>query len=136
MNTFFLEELKEQSRNIKKEEEQLLADGIVKIIELSNTGRKLGLLGLQEYMENLPKEKEDGYLRMLLSIVIDGVAPSLVEEFGLMRYCVEDPEGASALLYLMYLKGVLMILNGENTIVIEQYLKAMVRPSIVALYES
>lgn len=142
MKQIFYTELKEKCREIansrdnrRKNEEVIKAYD--RIIFLSDIARREGLLELEEQSEAIEiKNDTDKYLKMLMMLIVDGTEPDMVEEAGIntvIASCIDSYDG---LITLMYLYGVLMIQQGQNTRVIGELMKTIVPAKIRDLMES
>ena len=100
----------EKSVDINEENRDLLMDAIACLIYYAESVHRNGIPILHE----IPEIKQSQYLTMLAQLVADGTEPELVMEFGSNAYWVENPQGASALVHYIYLRGILFIQEGVN----------------------
>ena len=92
------------------------------ITNLSIIGRKEGLLALEEAANSIKGDRMKDALKQLVMLVVDGTDPKVIEEIGLAKYFSAGYEGYEAIQYMLYLFGVLLIQQGANPRVIEEYL--------------
>lgn len=92
------------------------------ITNLSIIGRKDGLLALEEAANSIKGDRMKDALKQLVMLVVDGTDPKVIEEIGLAKYFSAGYEGYEAIQYMLYLFGVLLIQQGANPRVIEEYL--------------
>lgn len=105
------------------------------LMELSNVSRSEGLLALEETVHSFAHAPGAKYLIAMITQVVDGMEPELVEDINLTRYFSSNLKADNGLIFLMYLKGVLSLQTGENPRILEQKLKAMVPENVVGAYE-
>ena len=136
MRDLFFVELRKNAEEIREIEKSLseekikeydirLLDEIEKICNLGMIGRKEGLLALEAEIY----EKEDiyeKYLKQMVTLIVDGTSPELVEEILLMQYMTKGFGTYEGLIYLLQMVGILSIQAGENPRVTEEKLLAMV----------
>ncbi len=79
-------------------------------------------------------ETEDKYFSELLMLVIDGIEPDLIKEYGLSRYFAANLAGYEGIIYLIYFKGSLMIYEGADPVIVELILGAMLPENVRKLY--
>ena len=142
MKELFYREIKENIGVInntkgcqKAEGDKLLVDTIVKMINISHIARHDGLLALEEEASNKLGDFPNGKaLETMIMLVVDGTDPSILEEISELKYLSSGYVGYEALQYLMMLNAVLSIQAGENPLLIERRLLAMVPESIESQY--
>ena len=122
---------KEDSADIQKEENKLLA-AVEKILEFSRLVEKEGLLALMDVEENSPEEE----LRMLISLVVDGLGPRDVLEIGMTRYYAGLYSDYDALRYWIYFEGLLAIQRAEVIYKLERKLKVMLPSDLYLKYSA
>ena len=141
MDRYFYEELKCRCREINElpvdPDRVKEALGVyLAILRLSVVARDEGLLALEaEVNKPDPSVDPDGFLRMLILLVVDGLDPELLEEDGLCRYAALNTSGYRGFILLMCIRGTLMIQFGHNRNTIATGLKAMCPPAILKAIE-
>lgn len=140
MNTLLYSELRAKVREIQTiiqekgeaEEKRCQADitaAMKNIVELCRIAGREGLLSLEESAPKLA-ETYGTHCADILLLIVDGTDPEQVEEIGLTAYFAQDMKAEKGLIYLLYLKGLLLILSGEAPHVLEQQLKEMVSTAV------
>ena len=116
-------------RNVNKALEGLpegtvlgLLDELELITNLSVISRKEGLLALEETANDMYGDRMKDALKQLVMLVVDGTDPEVIEEIGLAKYFSAGYEGYEAIQYMLYLLGALLVQQGKNPRVIEEYL--------------
>ncbi len=114
-----------------KSMQQKLINAVETIAKLSNIATKEGLLALEEAGIKLnnshPMGKE---LSKMVTLVVDGTEPVLVEELLINKYIMHGYTDYNALTALIYIKGITSIQAGENLIITNERLLAMLPVSI------
>ena len=108
----------------------VLAESIDKIINLANIARNEGLLALEDAAYSM----DNKHLKSLLTLIVDGTDPKIIEEISIAKYFAACLKGYDALEYLIMSEGCLAIQAGEHPIIIEKRLCAMVPAEVVDLY--
>lgn len=103
------------------EEKLHLVDVINKIIHLAVLARKEGVLALEEQSQNM----QDSMLRLLLELICDGVDPQSVTEIADNTIFASFETGAKLLEKIIIKEGLLSIQSGENPMIIETKLLAL-----------
>lgn len=142
MRDIFFREIRECNRAIKnivspderENGDKILLEIIEKMCELTSVGRKEGLLALEEAVQDLSSIHNGKQLRSMVTLIIDGTDPELVEEILTAKYYAEDLTGYEALHYLLMMYGCLAVQTGENPRIIEEKLLALVPDRIADLY--
>lgn len=139
-NQFYLElgkKCKEMSsKTIRKEMINKIIYAYDRTLHFSNVGRTDGILMMEELAAALPEEGCDGYFKYLITLIIDGTEPELVEEMGFMRYLTDTYQSEDSFICLMYLKGALLIQEGELPRRVSEYLKSFLPVAVrQAIYE-
>lgn len=139
MKDLFFKELKDNyitMRNNKSTNDKAgrnsLLEVVNRLVELSRLARNEGLLALEEETMKEPNIPGEEYLYQMLTLIVDGTDPMLVEEICSYRYFADGLEGYAAIRYMMMLAGCLAIQAGDNPICIEYVLLAML-PSDLSL---
>ncbi|MGN1168284.1 MAG: FliG C-terminal domain-containing protein [Lachnospiraceae bacterium] len=142
MRDIIFQELRECNRVICKIEDateresgnKLLVDSIEKICELSNIGRKEGLLSLEEAAGNIDDIENGHYLESMIMLIVDGTDPDIVEELSTARYFSANLTGYKALQYLVMMFGSLAIQAGENPRIIEEKMLVLIPEDVSEMY--
>lgn len=142
MRDIIFKELRDCNRMISKIEDEtereignkLLVDIVEEMCDLSNIGRKEGLLALEEAVWNLDDVVNGKYLKSMVMLIVDGTDPELVEELGTARYFAANVIGYDALQYLVMLFGSLAIQAGENPRIIEEKLLSLIPEEASQIY--
>lgn len=123
-----------EDEKVIKEKECMLMNALRRVIELGNVARREGLLALEEKVQNMASASEEGYLKQLITLVVDGTDASDVHKMGWSRYYASLVKDYTALVYLIYLEGALVIQAGDNPRVLEEKLKMMLPNSLYQEY--
>ena len=144
MNDIFYANLGQCSMEIKQYEKDNNADrkneifeAIDLILTTSNLARKEGLLALEEFANG--DSLQDGvksFFRDIILLIVDGTAPDLLDTIVSMRYQANGFTDYDALQILMFWWGALSIQAGENPIIIETGLCAMLPDKVAEEYRS
>ena len=110
-----------EDQNISQKE-QMLADTVTELVNLSQIARKEGLLALEDSFTRLPESDGFDTLKMLMRLIVDGTDPDLIEEMALMKYFASAIKDYSALQHLIMMIGAAAIQAGENPRVLEEEL--------------
>ena len=103
------------------EEKKPVLDVINEIIDLANLTRKQGVLALEEQADKM----EEGLLRLLIELICDGIDPQTVEKIADNTIFASFETGAKLLEQIIIKEGMLSIQEGENPMVIETKLLAL-----------
>ena len=137
MRDIYYEELRNNCAESKKfttEQMEKVIKAVKNVLVFNQLARKEGLLYLEESCKSLDKETEETYFAELIMLVIDGTDQELVIEYALNRYFAANLTGYEGIIYLIYTKGILMIQTGENPMLVEQILEAMLPENVRKLY--
>ena len=99
-----------------------LMNALIQMYDLSCAARKEGLIALEKASCTISETGMKRHLKKMISVIIDGIEPSLAEEIFFLRYyscCFTSEE---ALEYLLYMNGAMSIQAGENPWVMEEKL--------------
>lgn len=133
-----MEEVREKERNanaeVNEKNQGLLLDSVRKIISLSNTARREGLLALEDAVSNFTEAGGEKYIKSMILLIVDGTDPELVEEIGWVRYFSSGIKDYDAVSYLLCLTGALAIQAGENPRLTEVKLLAMIPEELTDVY--
>jgi hypothetical protein len=137
MRDIYYQELRkncaESSKFTTRQMEKVL-NAVKNVLIFYDLAKKEGILYLEELSETLNKETEDKYFVELIMLLVDGVDSILLSEYALNRYFAANLTGDKGIIYLIYLKGVLMIKKSENSMVIEKILESMLPENVRNLY--
>ena len=151
MDTIFYGELKNavaaigefdevNATEVVAEKRQALITALAGIVELSNIARKEVLLRLEYVLEDMAEEARDrvplqSYLQQMIELVTDGTEPELIQEICMLQFAVRQLAGYDALIYFVYLKGMLCIQAGENPLTVQRHLRVILPEAVEAVYE-
>lgn len=135
MNEFFFNELKTVCRAL----DDLREEEIVRIVEmydilpgLAHVSRTEGLPQLEDDVNALEGGEEIVFLQNILTKrALWGAESEVVEEYGYMSYCAKARGRLQEFLFLLIVRGVLMIQEGSSQTDVQQQLYAML-PKCVA----
>ena len=127
-------EIENVDKSDKVAGEEKLMNTLRTIVKLGTIARKEGLLALEEatyaLYENEPTAKEYDYLIQLLSYVVDGTDPEIVNRVGTTLHIANNTTDYASLQELMCLQGALMIQFGENILMLQAELISMFPKSL------
>ncbi len=129
MGDVFFRELKEASRAVaaakgraKTKGEKALLDTAKQIMEISFIVRREGLPVMEAYT---PKIKDKSIAAMMM-YAIDGTSSEILEDICWSKYYASELKGYDALIYMIWLKAILSMQEGEKPIVVCERIKAMI----------
>ena len=93
--------------------------------------RKYGLLKLEDEIENLNKHSIEKWLYERIILVLDGTDHENVEDIGWSSFFAQGFSSYEGLIYLIYLKGALIIQFGDCQGIAEKKLKSMMPKEIL-----
>lgn len=137
MRDIFYEELRRNSAEamqLTAKQMDKVINAVKNVLRFHTLARKEGLLWLDTELGTLDMETEDKYFSELLMLVIDGIEPDLIKEYGLSRYFAANLAGYEGIIYLIYFKGSLMIYEGADPVIVELILGAMLPENVRKLY--
>lgn len=105
--------------------EKMILRVVEKMVELSKLARKEGLLALEEAVFDIKTDSEEGIVKQLIMLILDGTESEVVYGVGMSRYYVSLSTDYAALRYLLYLESALSIQLGDNIRILEEKLKSM-----------
>lgn len=117
-----------------KQNETMLLETVYKIMELGLLARKEGLLALEEAVNDISLESQEEELQQLITLLVDGTEPDILEGIGWSRYYSRLYHDYQALKYFIYLEGTLSIQAGDNPRILEEKLKAMLPRELYIKY--
>ncbi len=128
----FYREIKINSAIVREEIAQKTDNGLESltkacraVIQLSNIARKEGLLSLEEAacegkMDDLFMVED---LKKIVLLVVDGTDPDAINDICMKTYFSKDYSGVNALVFLLYMDGMIQIQAGENPRVLEESIR-------------
>lgn len=109
-----------------KEKTDKVHEAYKRIIDFSTAARKEGLLALELMAEELDKNDEtQAFFYSQILLIVDGTDNDIVIDIGTNGLISSDFLSYDGLIALMYLRGSIMIQNGDHSQVIEMTLKSM-----------
>lgn len=133
MGDVFYNELKNASKDIalrkgkaRTSGNKALLDTYRQIIDIAFVVRREGLPVLEAFTHKI----EDKSIAAMIMYAIDGTSNEILEDICWSKYFASELEGYDALIYMLWLKGILSMQEGENPIVISERLKAMLPPDM------
>lgn len=109
-----------------------LLESAEQIIMLAETARQRGLLALEEIVENI----ESDYAKQLITLMIDGTDPVIIAEIATNKYWTDAPEDVQAMIYYIYLRGILGIQSGEHPKLLEKILLSLIPIEVCEEYKA
>ena len=137
MRDIYYEELRRncaESTKFTTEQMEKVINAVKNVLKFHTIARKEGLLSLEEECKSLDKVIEEKYFAELIILVVEGTNSIMVRDYALSRYFGANLTGYEGIIYLIYLKGTLMIKAGESPVIIEQILEAMLPKNVRKLY--
>ncbi|MBQ9359675.1 MAG: hypothetical protein IJT96_01400 [Lachnospiraceae bacterium] len=138
MGDVFYRELKEASRDIasikgkaKTSGNKVLLDTAKQIMKLSLIVRREGL----PVMEAFTHKIEDKSIAAMMMYAIDGTSTEILEDICWSKYFASELSGYDALIYMLWLKGIISMQEGENPVVISEFIKAMLPSEVVGDFD-
>lgn len=125
-------ELKEICHNlsnvaIDKECKDKIAGFIDIIVRLSEFVRKEGLSAAEEISYSLDETDTcQDFLKSLIEMLTDGFCDSLICEIGMHEYLSDMSNAVDSLIHLISIRGVLMLQQNMNPMVVEKAMLAMI----------
>lgn len=109
-----------------KEKRDKVIEAYYRILEFVNVARKDGLLYLEEKTRSLDdNDLTQSFFKNQMFLVVDCTEPEFVVDVGINELISKAAKSYDGLIELMYLRGSLMIQDGENPRIIEVQLKSM-----------
>ena len=112
------------------EEKEKCIPTIEKIYKYADLARYYGLLAFEPEIEN----EESVFVKYIMRMVVDGVDKFTIKECIQIMMLVDYYEGSKLLDQLLYARGFLGILNGDNPRVIKEFLYAMLGEKYLERY--
>ena len=138
MGDVFYNELKTATRDIaakkgktKTAGNKALLDTCRQILDIAFVVRREGLPVLEAFTHKI----EDKSIAAMIMYAIDGTSNEILEDICWSKYFASELEGYDALIYMLWLKGILSMQEGENPIVISEMLKAMIPPELADKFD-
>ena len=138
MDRLFYDELKRVIGEITRDNfDRAKAMRVIRACELvmkyAIAARKYGLFKLEDEIVNLNMRSIEKCLHELIVLVLDGTDHENVEDIGWSLFFSQGFSAYEGLIYLIYLKGALIIQFGESQGIAEKKLKAMLPEEILAM---
>jgi len=137
MKDIWYEELRKNcSESAKLTAEQMgrLTRAVNNVLVFHKLAVKEGLLCLEEACKTLDMESEDKFFAELIMFMADGANSMQLLEYGLNRYFTANFTGCEGLIYMIYLKGALMIEENEDPCISEKILESMLPENVRLVY--
>ncbi|MBQ9442796.1 MAG: hypothetical protein IJU43_00700 [Lachnospiraceae bacterium] len=129
MGDVFFRELKEASRAVaatkgraRTNGDKALLDTARQITEISFIVRREGLPVMEAYT---PKIRDKSIAAMMM-YAIDGTSSEILEDICWSKYYASELKGYDALIYMLWLKAILSMQEGEKPVVVCERIKAMI----------
>ena len=121
MNTYIVNEISTKCAQIR--EKGVTEEGINQIIraykqvlKLCDISRNEGLLELEDSARKIDTDRiTDRFLVWMIGLICDGVAPEVVEEYGICKAAALDMHDYYGLILMFYIKAVLWIQAGHSS---------------------
>lgn len=112
----------EKLAEANQEEPALLTEAIANVMMLAYIAKSEGLLSLEEAVQSTELE----YLRLLVMLMVNGIEPEVIIEFGANEYWSQAPQGIWAMVYYIYFRGCILIQEGAHCMKLESILGSLV----------
>jgi len=100
------------------------------LLRFAHIGRTEGLLKLEDVANELEGNDEIVFLRKMVELLAWGTEPVKIEAYGLATYCSKAKDAIDSLIFLMIIRGTLLVQEGNNPRVVRDQLYAML-PRII-----
>ena len=129
-NGVFYQELNKVCREIetrKSDENDFdrVIEAYQKMLHLAGIARSEGLLAMESEARNMGDKDMHEYLFALVESLFDVIEPEDIEDMGFCMYFAHGLRSYDGLIYLIYLKGILMMQKNLSSTVIREKLRAM-----------
>ncbi|MCR5773537.1 MAG: hypothetical protein K6G42_00500 [Lachnospiraceae bacterium] len=138
MGDVFYKELKQVSKDIlskkgktKEAGNRALLETSREILDVAFVVRREGLPVLEAFTHKI----KDKSIAAMLMYAIDGTSTEILEDICWSKYYASELKGYDALIYMLWLKSILSMQEGENPIVISERIKAMLPAEILENFE-
>ena len=126
-----LKEIREKAlvnvKEVVEQNEQKIKEAYEWIMRFAYKARKEGLLALEYDANYIPKDMPlCNHITEMVERVCNGTEPELLAELMTVRFMSNDYTGLSALLFYVYTRCMLMIQEGLNPLLIEDFLNCIV----------
>lgn len=125
----------------KKVTEQVYS-AIIQLLKLTKVAYKEGLVALEEEMrddlENGTLEPELNNIAILpmgIEYIVDGTEDDVLAEMLTTKYWVNNPQGMEALVYYIFIRGMVMIRENLSVYYMETLLTALLPEGCIAEFE-
>ena len=131
MNTCFYNELRRCCNEMNNDRENsekisMVMDAYERMIFFTDTARKEGLLALEEASNALDlNDVTQEFLSQQIMLVVDGTDSEIVAEIGMNRIVANAFASYDCLIVLMYYKAALLIQEGCNPWLLEEWMKSL-----------
>ncbi len=138
MGDIIYTELKEASRIIAAEKgrkkslgNKRLLDTTLQIMDIAIIVRREGL----PVLENFTHKIEDKSIAAMIMYAVDGTNSDILEDVCWSKYFASELKSYDALIYMLWMKALLSMQEGENPIIISERLRAMLPEDVAEEYE-
>lgn len=100
-------------------------EAIIVVDEISHTGRREGLLALEEKFAYGSTGTVADDIAYCVMLVVDGTEPELVAEIATNQYLASKYQGNDALKQYILIRGILLVQEGANPRLIEELLMSL-----------
>ena len=129
MNRLYYEETRRIANEIRAGEMDKEKGAVVAAYELTmkfaKIAREKGLLQLEKEAESLGRDSAEIFLHDLIRLISAGTPSEDVEDIGLTTYFSSETSSYKALIYMIYLRGALLMQEGKSLRTASAVLKAM-----------
>jgi len=120
----------EKLKDTSEDDCTLLMGAISKLRVFSGLVREEGLLALKEAVQN----EKSTYLKMLAFMLVNGLETEDVIELGRSEYWMRKPQGIHAMVYYIYLRGMIHIREGSHPWIIDMSFQSLVPEKWTPIY--
>lgn len=129
-NGVFYQELNKVCREIEtRKSDENDFDRVIEayqtMLHLAGIARSEGLLAMESEARNMGEKDMHVYLFALVESLFDVIEPEDIEDMGFCMYFAHGLRSYDGLIYLIYLKGILMMQKNLSSTAIREKLRAM-----------
>lgn len=140
-NGVFFQELNKVCREIeiqKSDENDFdrVIEAYQTMLHLAGIARSEGLLAMESEAKNMGEKDMHVYLFTLVESLFDVIEPEDIEDMGFCMYFAHGLRFYDGLIYLIYLKGILMMQKNLSSTAIREKLRAMLPLNIHRIISS
>ena len=138
MGDIIYTELKEASRTIAAEKGRKKSAGNKRLLETTFQIMDIAIIVRREglpVLENFTHRIEDKSIAAMIMYAIDGTTPEILEDVCWSKYFASELKSYDALIYMLWMKALLSMQEGENPVIVSERLKAMLPEDVAAEYE-